>query len=324
MRRLLQYCPRAIRIFSNDENGQFSLQEELQAYQNVRFLLGDIRDKERLARAVEDVDTVFHAAAFKHVPLCEYNSFEAILTNVVGTQNVLDVSMNQNLERVISVSTDKAVSPINTMGATKLLAEKLVIDANFYKGNRKTVFSSVRLGNIIGSRGSVILSFAEQIRRGGPVTITDPGMTRFMMSLNQAVTLVLKATEMALGGEVFVFKMPVVKISDLVEVMIQELAPEYGYRPAQIEVKVIGIRPGEKLSEDLMTEEEAKNVQETQEMFIILPHIDLSTCRTEDYTYPGSKLEQVSKYTSKDGQLLSPDEIRVMLRESFQGHLAES
>lgn len=316
-RNILEYEPKVVRVFSNDEDGLFNLRCELQGHRNVRFLLGDVRDKERLEKAVKGIDIMFHAAALKQVPLCEYNPFEAIKTNVMGTQNVLEVSLNEEVEKVINISTDKAVNPASTMGATKLLAEKLVIDANYYKGLRRTIFSSVRFGNVIGSRGSVIPFFAEQIKGGGPVTITDPRMSRFIMSPSQVIGLLFKATEMTLGGEIFILRVPSLKIGDLVKVMINELAPKYGYQASQIELKIIGSRPGEKMHEELMTEEEAKHAQETEEMFIVLPHIDLSTCRVEDHTYLGSKPAEVKEYTSKNGRFLTQEEIKEMLRQNL-------
>jgi UDP-N-acetylglucosamine 4,6-dehydratase len=316
-RNILQYEPKVVRIFSNDEDGLFNLEQELRGYRGLRFLLGDIRDKERLGKAIEGIDIAFHAAALKHVPFCEYNPFEAIKTNIIGTQNVLEVSLNGEVERLISISTDKAVNPASTMGATKLLAEKLVTDANYYKGKQKTIFSSVRFGNVIGSRGSVIPFFAKQIMGGGPVTVTDASMTRFVMSPKQVISLLFAATSMAIGGEIFILKMPSLRIGDLVEVMVAELAPKYGYQPRQIEVKTIGARPGEKIYEELMTEEEAKHARETEEMFIVLPHIELSTCRIEDYAYPESKPAQVTEYTSKEGRLLTKEEIKAMLQKNF-------
>jgi len=316
-RKILQYEPKVVRVFSNDEDGLFNLGQELRDSPEVRFLLGDVRDKERLAKAVEGIDIVFHAAALKHVPLCEYNPFEAIKTNVIGTQNVLEASLKGEVQGVIAISTDKAANPASTMGTSKLLAEKLVTDANYYKGARKTIFSSVRFGNVIGSRGSVIPLFAEQIERGGPVTITDPKMTRFIMSPDQVTSLLFRATGMALGGEIFILKMPILNITDLAKAMIDELAPKYGYQPSQIKLKSTGVRPGEKIYEELMTEEESKHAQETEEMFIVLPHIELSTCRIEDYNYPGSKPAQVAEYTSKEGRFLTQEEIKAILRENF-------
>ncbi len=312
-RRILKYEPKVVRIFGNDENGLFSLEQELKGYSNARFLLGDVRDKERLVKAFEGIDIVFHAAALKHVPYCEYNPFEAIKTNVIGTENVLEASLANGVGIVVSISTDKTVNPVSTLGATKLLAERLVIGANFHKGDRKTKFASVRFGNVMGSRGSIIPFFGEQIRSGGPVTITDSRMTRFFMSPDQVIGLLFKATEMAIGGEIFILKMPCINISDLVGAMIEKLAPKYGIRSSQIEVKTIGIRPGEKLHEELLTEEEASHALETEEMFIVLPHIQLSTCRPEDYSYPGSKQASVMKYASNNGRALTMEEIRAIL-----------
>ena len=195
-----------------------------------RFLIGDIRDKERVLLAMEDIDIVYHAAALKHVPLCEYNPFEAIKTNVLGTQNVIEAALKSGVDRVISISTDKAVNPANTMGATKLLAEKLIIDANEGKGSKPTIFSSVRFGNVSFSRGSVIPLFEEQIRQKKPITITNPEMTRFMMSLSDTIELVFKATLLAKGGEIFILKMPVVRLGDLVDVIIETYAEKYHYK----------------------------------------------------------------------------------------------
>jgi FlaA1/EpsC-like NDP-sugar epimerase len=181
----------------------------------------------------------------------------------------------------------------------------------------------VRFGNVIGSRGSVIPFFIEQIKRGGPVTITDVRMTRFVMSLDHVISLLFAATGMARGGEIFIMKMPSLKISDLVEAMVEELAPKYGYQPSQIEVKTIGARPGEKIHEELMTEEEGEHAQETEEMFIVRPHIEPYDYRVEKYTYPGSKPAQITKYTSKEGRLLTQEEIKAMLRDNFPSETSQ-
>ncbi|MCK4719883.1 SDR family NAD(P)-dependent oxidoreductase, partial [bacterium] len=168
--QLLEYHPSVVRIFSRNENNQYEAQRKWVKNKNLRFLLGDIRDKERLSRACEDIDIIFHVAALKHVPACEYNPFEAVLTNVIGTQNLVDVALDHEVDKVIAINTDKSVSPINTMGATKLLSEKLIIAANLYKGSHRTRFASVRFGNVIGSAGSVLPLFIQQIKNGGPVT----------------------------------------------------------------------------------------------------------------------------------------------------------
>ena len=277
VRCVLQYNPKVVRILSRDETKQFELEQELGSLENVRFLIGDIRDKERVKRAFEGIDIIFHAAAMKHVPACEYNPFEAVQTNVIGTQNVIDAALDSGVEKVIAISTDKAASPFNTMGVTKLLAEKLTIDAHNYKGDRKTVFSCVRFGNVMRSRGSVIPLFEKQIQKGGPVTITDPEMTRFMMTIPQAVDLVFKATKLARGGEIFIFKMPIVKLNDLAVTMIKKLAPKYGYKNDNIDIKVIGTRKGEKTHEKLMMEEEVHFAYETDDMFIVIPHDEYNT-----------------------------------------------
>jgi len=302
VRKVLQYDPRVVRVLSNDENGLFNLEQELPGYSNLRFLVGDVRDKDRLRMAVENIDFIFHAAALKHVPLCEYNPFEAVTTNVIGTQNLIDVVTNA--EKVITISTDKAVNPVNVMGATKLLAERLTISADHYKS--KTIFSCVRFGNVLGSSGSVVPVFKEQIEKGGPIVITEPGMTRFVMSISRAVDLVLEAAKVAQGGEIFIFKMPSLYISDLAEVVIEEIAPKCGYNPKDIEIKVIGKRPGEKSHEELMTEEEAMYAFETDEMFTIIPQ----ALGEKQVT---AKRTSVKRYLSHEQQLLSKSEIKELL-----------
>jgi len=307
VQKVLQYKPNVMRIFNNDEAELFNLEQELENYPNVRFLIGDVRDKERLQRAVEGIDFIFHAAALKHVPLCEYNPFEAVKTNVLGTQNLIEAAMEQEIEKLITISTDKAVNPVNVMGATKLLAERLTISANHYKGARKIAFSCVRFGNVLDSRGSVVPLFREQIRRGGPVTITDPDMTRFVMSIPQAVDLVLKAAEIARGGEIFIFKMRTLHIRDLAEVMIEELAPHYGYGPESIKIEISGKRAGEKLYEELLTEDEALNVSETEDMFVV--HADKNQKH---------KSLSPKKYRSdKDAVFLTRKEIKEILKEGL-------
>ena len=268
VRSLLELNPKIIRVLDNNETGLFELEQELNS-DKIRTLIGDIRDKERLKRAFENVDIIFHAAALKHVPLCEYNPFDAVKTNVVGTQNVLNAALDMNVEKVIVISTDKTVNPVNVMGATKLLAERLTISANYYKGDKKTVFSCVRFGNVLDSRGSVVPIFKNQIKKGGPVTITDFEMTRFVMGIPQAVELILKAGIIAEGKEIFILKMPAVNILDLAKAMIEELGPLYGYKPEKIKIKIIGKRLGEKLFEELMNEDELNYVMDKGDLYIL-------------------------------------------------------
>jgi FlaA1/EpsC-like NDP-sugar epimerase len=314
VRKLLQFDVKVVRVLDIDETRLFDLNQKLQS-DKIRLFIGDIRDKERLMRAVEDTDIIFHAAALKHVPLCEYNPFEAVKTNVLGTQNLIEAAMNVGVEKFITVSTDKAVKPVNVLGATKLLAEKLTISANFYKGKRKTAFSCVRFGNVLGTRGSVILLFREQILNGGPVILTDTNMTRFMMSVSKAVELVLKAAEMAVGGEIFVLKMPALRIGDLADVMIENLAQKYEYDPIEIKKKVVGKRAGEKLHEELMTDYEAENAYEDGEMFIILPQTADLISKLSYMPPKNFKKTEKKEHSSQNAKLLTKEQIRSLLNE---------
>ena len=314
VRSILEYNPEAVRVLDSNETGLFDLEQELQS-EKIRLFIGDVKDKERLKRAIENVDIVFHAAALKHVPLCEYNPFEAVKTNVIGTQNLIDVAIDEEVKKFIIISTDKAVNPVNVMGATKLLAERLTVSANFYKGWKKTTFSCVRFGNVLDTRGSVIPLFRKQINNGGPLTITNPNMTRFMMSIPKAVELVLKSAEMAKGGEIFIFKMPALRIGDLAETMIEELAPEYGHNPNEIEIKAIGRRAGEKIYEELMTEDEATDAYEDKEMFVVLPQTLEIMSRLSYKLQDNFKKAQNREYSSKGVKLLAKEEIRSLLNE---------
>lgn len=312
VKQLLSLRASKVRIFDHDENALFHMQHELDSYESARFLLGDIRDKNRLRLAMEDVDIVFHAAALKHVPSCEYNPFEAVKTNVLGTQNVIETAMEKDVDRVITISTDKAISPVNVMGATKLLAERLTTSAQYYKGRKKTIFSSVRFGNVLNSRGSVIPLFKEQLRRR-EITVTDPNMTRFVMSKRQAVALVLKAAQMMQGGETFILKMPALSIGVLAQAVIEEFAPRYGINPSEVKIKIIGPRAGEKMHECLMTEEEAKNALETDEMFILLPQLTLQNMKMSRFCYKNARAASTKLYSSADSELLTKEEIKKML-----------
>jgi len=300
VRQLLKYEPEVVRIFSRNENNQFFFQRELGERRDVRFLIGDVRDKERLMRACDYIDIIFHAAALKHVPFCEYNPFEAVKTNVIGTQNIIEVAMEQDVERVIAINTDKSVSPINTMGATKLLSEKLITAANKYKGRRRTIFATVRFGNVVGSSGSVLPLFVEQIKQGGPVTITDPEMARFVMTIPEAVNLVLKAAAKAQGGEIFILKMPALKIVDLANALREELLDG---KSGDVEIKFVGRRPGEKIEEELLTAEERPYTREEDDMFIFDPFGDVIDSERKAFATDNIKL-------------MSKDEIKTYLREN--------
>ncbi len=321
VRSVLKYKPEVVRIFSNDENATFQMMQEtdsngtkmMHEIPNRRFLIGDIRDKDRVQLAMEDIDIVYHAAALKHVPLCEYNPFEAIKTNVLGTRNVIESALTCGVDKVISISTDKAVNPVNTMGATKLLAEKLIIDANEGKGAKPTIFSSVRFGNVSFSRGSVIPLFEEQIRQKKPITITNPEMTRFMMLVSDTIELVFKATHLAKGGEVFILKMPVIRLGDLVDVIIEAYAEKYHHKKETIEKRIIGLRPGEKMFEELMTESEASVGFETDDMLIIPPQLEMPSISYTIADYPTARHCTIDRYSSRDLEPISKQEIKQLL-----------
>lgn len=305
VKKLLEFNPKTIRVLDINETGLFNLKQQL-PLEKTRFLIGDIKNKERLARAVEDVDIIFHAAALKHVPLCESNPFEAVQTNVLGTKNLIEVALDEEVEKFILISTDKAVNPINVLGASKLLAERLTVSANLYKGDRKTTFSCVRFGNVLDSQGSVLSIFREQVKKAGSITVTDKDMTRFIMSIDKAVELVLMATQISKGGEIFIFKMPALRIKDLAEAMIAEMAPRYGYDPKDIKIEFIGRRGGERMYEELMNEDEADIVHETEDMFILSSYNSNRNKKKED---------KVRVYKSKDSEFMTIGEIQKLIKE---------
>lgn len=310
-KRLLQLGAAVVRVYSRDEHKQFAIQERFTFegldMNRVRFFLGDVRDKERLKRSMEDIDIVFHLAALKHVPACEYNPSEAVKTNVIGTQNVIECAMESGVSSVVYTSTDKAASPTNTMGASKLLAERLIASADQFKGPRNIKFLSVRFGNIINSRGSVVPLFKQQITRGGPVTVTDPDMTRFFMSEEKAVNLILESLARSLGGETFVFKMPVLRVGDLAEAVVENSGEK-------IAVDVIGLRPGEKMYEELMSEEESARALEMDDMFIILPYYHQRELYVDEYS--GAARAATGVYSSTNEAIMSVEDIKAMLNES--------
>ncbi|MFA6414401.1 MAG: UDP-N-acetylglucosamine 4,6-dehydratase family protein [Candidatus Paceibacterota bacterium] len=284
VRQLLKADVSKIRIYSRDEHKQHELRQELGANLRLTFLLGDVRDKDRLDFAFKGVDICFHAAALKHVPFCEYNPFEALKTNAIGTQNVIDVSIRNNLEKVIAISTDKAVSPESVLGASKLMAERLIAAANLSAGSSRTKFACVRFGNVVGSRGSVIHLWQRQIEEGGPVTVTHKKVTRFFMEIPQAVGLIFDAVRLMRGGEIFVLKMKKHRIADFALEVIKKFS-----NGKKIAIKFIGLRPGEKLDEELFTNEERSHMLETKDMYIITPQHILPGYEYPSSNYPGSR-----------------------------------
>ena len=300
---LREYRPKRLVVFSRDELKQHEMR---QLYPDddespMRYFIGDVRDRDRLYRAFHDVDIVVHAAALKQVPACEYNPIEAIRTNIDGARNVVDAALNAGVKKVVALSTDKAVNPVNLYGATKLCAEKLFVQSNAYTGTYGTRFSCVRYGNVVGSRGSVIPVFLEQ-RKTGRITITDPRMTRFWLTIQQGVRLVLQCMEQMHGGEVFVPKIPSMSLMDLAKA----IAPD-------CEVNEIGIRPGEKLNEVLVSVDEARHTLELEDVYVIQPAHPW--WKTEPW--PDAKpLPDGFEYTSdKNSQWLSEDELKQLVAE---------
>lgn len=269
---LKKYKPRRLIIFSRDELKQFEMAQQFpdSKYDCMRYFIGDVRDKERLIRAFHNVDIVIHAAALKQVPAAEYNPFEAVKTNILGAQNIIDVAIDQKVKKIIALSTDKAANPINLYGATKLCSDKLFIAGNSYVGRESTSFSVVRYGNVIGSRGSIIPFFLKQ-RESGVLTITDTRMTRFWITLEQGVKFVLDCLECMVGGELFIPKIPSMNIMDLVKA----IAPE-------CKTKIIGIRPGEKLHEVMVPRDDARNTIEYKNYYIIQPDFKFWSQRFDD------------------------------------------
>ena len=275
--------PRKVIIFSRDELKQHEMRELGFDQPNLRYFIGDVRDRERLVRAMHGVDTVVHAAALKQVPACEYNPMEAVKTNIVGTSNVVEAALDAGVKKVVALSTDKAVNPVNLYGATKLAAEKLTVQSNTYAAGAATRYSCVRYGNVVGSRGSVVPIFLKQ-RASGKLTITDDRMTRFWLSLEQGVRFVIRCLDEMRGGEVFVPRIPSMKVIDLAKA----IAPG-------AEISVVGIRPGEKLHEVLISEDEARNTIERDHMFVVKPP---ETLWERSLHYEGKALPEGFRYSS--------------------------
>jgi len=313
LRQLVQCEPLEIIGIDSNESELFFVQKEFAQCPTVRLYLTDIRDAIQLGKRMEGIDIVLHTAAYKHVFLCEQAPSNAVQTNIMGTQNIIDTASAYGIERVIFTSSDKAVNPTSVMGTSKLMGERLITSANATRRNGKPIFASTRFGNVLGSRGSVIPLFARQIAGGGPLTLTDPQMTRFIMTLQDAVRLVMNSVFLACGGEVFITKMPVARIVDLARVMIDELAPRFGRDPRDIEIHRMGVIPGEKLYEELMNEEETRRTLELDSYFVVLPAFR-PIYNAVAYEYPQMVRDSVDRaYNSANESALSPHELRSLL-----------
>ena len=306
-----------IRAIDHSEDGIFSLHQYFGSRPGLTAILADIRDQNRMNEIASGVDAIFHCAALKHVLTCEHSPNDAIATNIYGVQNIIRAALHNKVPSVVLTSTDKAVNPTNVMGTTKLMSERLITAANNYSSG-VTSFSSTRFGNVLGSRGSVFRVFLKQIKNGGSITITAPKMTRFLMTSNEAIHLILSAGKLSLGGEVFVPKMRCIRIHDFASAMIRLYGPKYGRAISDISLETIGPRPGEKMWEDLMTHEEESRSLELDNFYAILPE-DTSMLRKIDYEYSGgsqSKAGQISR-CSEEGPFMTVDEIILLLTEEM-------
>lgn len=302
VKQLLTHNPKQIRIFSRNESVQFTMKQEFDNNPKLQFIIGDIKEKESLIEASNNVDFIFHLAALKHVPVCEDQPIEALKTNVIGTQNVIDAAINCNVDRVVYISTDKASNPSNFYGLSKAMGERLIIHANTLKTNTK--FVCIRGGNVLGTNGSVIHVFKKHIEEKQKIGITDLNMTRFFLTVQDAIKLVFKATFESIGGEIFVMKMPAFKILDLAHVLIEASNKE------NIKIETLGVRPGEKINELLLSKYESKTtIAYDDEYYVILPSIHIPGL--EDH-YAKYKLVNLESYHSGTN-LLSREEIKAML-----------
>ena len=302
-KKLLETDVDTIRIFSREEWKQIQMQHALND-KRLRFFIGDVRDKERLSRALEDVNIVIHAAALKQVPVAEYNPFEAVKTNVYGTQNLIESCLDKNIELALAIGTDKAVSPFNTYGATKLLMERLFISANYYKGSHDVKFLCVRYGNVLGSTGSLVPKIINQIQIDEKITITDPSMTRFNITMNQALELIFRALKKGTGGEVFIPKLKAYKVEDMRDVILDLLK-------AHNKTEIISVRPGEKYHESLISKDEIRNCYETSEDYVIF---EQETQNHDFSTMPNIKKTTLKEeYSSDKVGLLTKEELKKIL-----------
>ena len=310
VKQLLDYNPKEIRVLDNRETELFYARVSYSNHENVKVLFGDTRDKERLLRATDGLDIIFHAAAMKHVFVCEYDPFEAVKTNVIGTQNVIECALEHNLERMFLISTDKAVNPSNVMGATKLLAERVVSAMCNYRGEKTTKFGVVRFGNVLASRGSVLEIWENQVKDGKKITVTNPDMTRFFMSIPESVKLIFSTAYYAENGETFVLKMPSIRIGDLAEAFL-ELK---GFTADHYET--IGMGVGEKLHEELISDSEVSLLMENEDMFARLPLTLNFDREKERLEKRGFKKSEAKVFSSGDRKyLLNKEEIKEVLMQ---------
>lgn len=312
---LEQFEVKSLLGIDHNESELAFLDERYAGRNDTRFVLGDVRDAAAILRETRKIDVLFHVAAYKHVYACERSPLEAVQTNILGVQNIIQAAVDNGIERLIFTSSDKAVNPTNVMGTSKLMGERLITAATADPNHSGSIFLSTRFGNVLGSRGSVIPIFLNQIRNGGPVTLTDAEMTRFIMSLDDAVRLVIESSVIGQPGDVLITKMAAVRILDLATAMVRECAPLFGRRPQDIEIKIIGPKPGEKLYEELMNTEETRRSYELERYFVVRPALKA----THDEMPPYEKLVHAKvedPYNSANVKPLSVDELASFLHKN--------
>ncbi len=314
--KLIELPTEYVRVIDNNESGLFDMEQSYRGVEKVDFMHVDICDEIELNRSFTDMDMCVHSAALKHVPSCEKAPFGAVKVNITGAQNIILAAQKANLERVLFTSSDKAVSPPNVMGASKLMGERLFTAANFMptSSNCRTEFVSTRFGNVAASNGSVMPLFEKQIAAGGPVTVTDKRMSRFIMSLDESAELLLESMVHAKAGDIFITKMPVLNIYDLAEVMVEELAPKYGHKAEDVEITITGSRPGEKLWEELSSDEESRRIMEGDK-YLCLPPSHSKFKRSEDPNCPLKLKKKEIAYHSDKEPKMSKGEIKDMLKD---------
>lgn len=307
-KRFLDLEAEIIRVYSRNEHNQIKMQEKF-TDDRLRFLVGDVRDLPRLTRAMEDIDIVIHAAALKHVPVVEYNPFEAIKTNVLGSENVINACLHEDVEISVCIGTDKSVSPLNTYGATKLLMEKLFVTASNYINpiRHKTKFIAVRYGNVLGSSGSIVPRFLEQIQLGKKITITDPTMTRFNITMNQALDFIIRVIRKGNSGDLFIPKLKAYKVEDLKDAILELLN-------AKNKIEIISVRPGEKIHEVLINNDELRNTYEDRDDYAIIERVENDVLRTDEL----KKTDLKEQYSSDKVKLLTKDELKeILIKENL-------
>lgn len=305
-KELIRRDVKEIVIFSRDEKKQYDMRFEFYDQPNLKFVIGDVRNKYSLRRVIKNVDIIYHAAALKQVPSCEENVFQAVETNILGAQNIVDIALEANVKKVIAISTDKAVEPVNVMGMSKAIQERIITNANNFRNGKDTIFACVRYGNVLGSRGSVVPVFKWQLSKGRPLTLTDERMTRFILTLEEAIKLVITAAEIMVGGEIFVPEIPSHTIKDLAEVFVE------GADIKNKEIRVTGIRPGEKIHETLISPTESLRTLKHEDTYIILPQIHVDTIEEK---YPDYYNQNIFRFSSENAEMLSKQQLRELLKK---------